>query len=599
MPVPMGDAKLSIGAGGLPELGKDMVNKLSTRRHRLQFVVSLFLLMATIAVFWQVRGHDFVSYDDNLYVTQNPHVQSGLTADSVIWAFTSGQASNWHPLTWLSHMLDYELYGLDPKGHHLTNLLLHAANTALLFLVLSWMTDALWEPAAVAALFALHPLHIESVAWVAERKDVLSTFFWIITMFAYVRYVRSPGYRSYLLLVLVFALGLMAKPMLVTLPFVLLLLDYWPLRRLSIGVSSSNNNLKRPWRLIREKIPLLTLAAGSCLVTLLVQRAGPALQSLEQFSLQDRLANALVSYVKYMAKMIWPGRLAVYYPHPLDHLPAWQIAGAILLLASMTLLVVRKARSHPYLIVGWLWFLGTLVPVIGIVQVGGQAMADRYTYVPLIGLFISMAWGISSVVTRWPRLKTAVSILTVCVISLLTISTWFELHHWKNSIALFEHALKVTSNNQLAHNNLGLALSKEGRIEEAIEHFSKALLITPQYVHAHINLGNAFKDQGNLKKAEEHYRQALSFVPDDATAKNNLGIVIAMQGRTDEAVALFTEVLRADPDNALAHNNMGIVLAKLGEFDKAIQHFSEALRINPDSASARRNLQQVLTRHGD
>jgi tetratricopeptide (TPR) repeat protein len=323
------------------------------------------------------------------------------------------------------------------------------------------------------------------------------------------------------------------------------------------------------------------------------------LQSLEQFSLQDRLANALVSYVKYMAKMIWPGRLAVYYPHPLDNLPAWQIAGAILLLASMTILVVRKARSHPYLIVGWLWFLGTLVPVIGIVQVGGQAMADRYTYVPLIGLFISMAWGISSVVTRWPRLKAAVSTLTVCVISLLMISTWFQLHHWKNSIVLFEHALNVTSNNQLAHNNLGLALSKAGRIEEAIEHFSKALLITPQYVHAHINMGNALKDQGNLKKAEEHYRQALSFVPDDATAKNNLGIVIAMQGRTDEAVALFSEVLRADPDNALAHNNMGIALAKSGEFDKAIEHFSEALRINPDSASARRNLEQVLTRHGD
>ena len=575
-----------------------MLNKLSTRRHRLQFVVSLFLLMATITVFWQVRDHDFVSYDDNLYVTQNPHVQSGLTEDSIIWAFTSGHASNWHPLTWLSHMLDYELFGLDPKGHHLTNLLLHGANTVLLFLVLSWMTGALWEPAVVAALFALHPLHVESVAWVAERKDLLSTFFWIITMFAYVRYVRNPGHRSYLSLVLVFALGLMAKPMLVTLPLVLLLLDYWPLKRLGIGVSASNNNQNRPWKLIREKTSLLTLAAGSCLVTLLVQRQGTALQSLEQFSLQDRVANALVSYEKYIEQMIWPRRLAVYYPHPLDNLPVWQIAGAILFLACTTILVVRKARPHPYLIVGWLWFLGTLAPVIGIVQVGGQAMADRYTYVPLIGLFISMAWGVSSVVTRWPRLQGAVSTVTVCVISLLTISTWFQLHHWKNSIVLFEHALKVTSNNQLAHNNLGLALSKEGRIEEAVEHFSQALLITPQYVHAHINLANAYKDQGNLKKAEDHYRQALGFVPDDATAKNNLGIVIAMQGRTDEAVALFSEVLRADPDNALAHNNMGIALAKSGEFDKAVEHFSEALRINPDSASARRNLQQVQTRKG-
>jgi tetratricopeptide (TPR) repeat protein len=296
--------------------------------------------------------------------------------------------------------------------------------------------------------------------------------------------------------------------------------------------------------------------------------------------------------------MIWPGRLAVYYPHPLDNLPVWQMAGAILLLACITILVVRKARPHPYLIVGWLWFLGTLVPVIGIVQVGGQAMADRYTYVPLIGLFISIAWGVSSVVTRWPSQKAVVSALTVCVISLLTTSTWFQLRHWKNSMVLFEHALKVTSNNQLAHNNLGLALSKQGRIEEAVEHFSKALRITPQYVHAHINLANALKDQGNLRKAEDHYRQALGFVPDDATAKNNLGIVIAMQGRTDEGVALFSEVLRADPENAMAHNNMGIALAKSGELNRAIEHFSEALRLNPNSASARRNLQQVLTRQG-
>lgn len=575
-----------------------MLNKLSIRRHRLQLVVSVFLLMATIAAFWQVHNHDFVIYDDNLYVTQNPHVQSGLTGESVIWAFISGHASNWHPLTWLSHMLDYELYGLNPKGHHLVNLLLHAANTLLLFLVLSWMTGAFWEPAAVAALFALHPLHVESVAWVAERKDVLSTLFWIIAMFAYVRYVRSPGHSRYLFLVLVFALGLMAKPMLVTLPFVFLLLDYWPLRRLSISVSSNNKSLKRPWSLIREKIPLLTIAAGSCVVTLLVQRLGPAFQSLEQFPLPNRLANALVSYAKYIEKMIWPQRLAVYYPHPMDNLPIWQIVGAIFLLACITILVVRKAKPHPYLIVGWLWFLGTLVPVIGIVQVGGQAMADRYTYVPLIGLFILIAWGISSLVSRWPSQKAVVFILTVCVISLMAISTWFQLRYWKNSVVLFEHALKVTSNNQLAHNNLGLALSKAGRIEEAVEHFSKALFITPQYVHAHINLANAFKDQGNLNKAEDHYRKALGFVPDDATAKNNLGIVIAMQGRTDEAVALFSEVLRADPENALAHNNMGIAWAKFGKFDKAIEHFSEALRINPKSASARRNLQQVLTRQG-
>ena len=560
------------------------------RPHRLELIICLLLIVVTLAAYWQVQNHDFVNYDDSLYVTKNRHVQAGLTWEGVTWAFTSGHASNWHPLTWLSHMLDCEIFGLNPKGHHINNLLFHVANTLLLFLVLRWMTGAFWRPAIVAALFALHPLHVESVAWVAERKDVLSTFFWLLTMFSYVWYVKSPGVKRYSLVVLAFALGLMAKPMLVTLPFVLLLLDYWPLRRLA------TDKVKKNWELVREKLPLFALAAASCIITFLVQQHGPAVQSLEQISLQSRIANALVSYASYIVKIIWPSHLAVYYPHPMDSLLAWQVVGAVFLLVCISIVFFRESERHPYLIVGCLWFLGTLVPVIGIVQVGGQAMADRYTYVPLIGLSICIAWGIASMVAKWTNPKTVLSISTVLVLSVLSICTWLQVRHWRNSITLFEHALTVTANNQLAHNQLGFALSKEGRTKEAIEHYLQALRITPQYVNAHINLGNAFKVQGKLDKAADQYRKALRFVPNQLTAKNNLGIVLAMQGNVEESISLFSQVPRIDPGNVRAHNNMGIALAKQGKFDKAIHHFSEALRIDPESASAQKNLQKVLER---
>lgn len=492
------------------------------RLHRSELAVILFLVLGLLFVFWQVQDHDFVNYDDNLYVTQNRHVQAGLTGEGVIWAFTSMHASNWHPLTWLSHMLDCEIYGLDPKGHHVTNLLLHAANTALLFLVLRWMTGALWRPACVAALFALHPLHVESVAWVAERKDVLSTFFWILTMFAYTWYVKGSSHGRYLLVLLAFALGLMAKSMLVTLPFVLLLLDYWPLRRLSMSVSATNDNRIGLWNVIREKLPLLTLTAGSCLVTFLAQRIGPAVQSLSQISLQARISNALVSYVKYIGKMIWPSRLAIFYPHPLNSLPVWQIAGATLLLLCITILILQKTGRYPYLTVGWLWFLGTLVPVVGIVQVGGQAMADRYTYVPLIGLFICITWAISSLVAEWSHQKVVVSILVVVAFSALATRTWFQLRHWENSIALSKHALDVTANNYLAHNNLGVELVGQRKYEEAIDHYYEALRIQPGYAEAHNNLGVALAYSGRLQEAIEHIFTALRIRPEYADAHQNL-----------------------------------------------------------------------------
>ncbi len=572
---------------------------MTDRSHQLLLLSSicLFLTTITLCVYWQVRTHDFVNYDDNGYVTSNRHVRSGLTWENVGWAFTSGDMSNWHPLTWLSHMLDCEMYGLDPKGHHLTNLFFHVANTILLFLVLTRMTSAVWRPALVAALFAVHPLHVESVAWVAERKDVLSGFFCMIAMLAYAWYTERPGPWRYLVVWLSFALGLMAKPMLVTLPFVLLLLDYWPLSRL--GLSSTRDNLKKAWKRVREKLPLFALALASCIVTFLVQRHGPAVQSLEQISFQSRIANALVAYVGYMVKMIRPSHLAVYYPHPMNSLPAWQVVGATLVLISISIVTFRQMRSRPYLIVGWLWYLGMLVPVIGILQVGGQAMADRYTYLPMIGLFISVTWGVSGMIPRWAGHKVVLSVATGLLVLALALSAWFQAHYWRNSETLFEHALQVTANNQLAHNQLGLALSRQGRTDEAIGHFLEALRITPQYVNAHINLGNAFKDQGKLSMAVSEYQKALHFVANHITARNNLGIVFAMQGDIEKAVALFSGVLKLDPNNTRALNNMGIALAKQGKFDKAIQHFSKALRIDPESASARKNLEQALIRQGN
>jgi Tfp pilus assembly protein PilF len=565
------------------------------KRHELW--VCLILVVTTLVAYWQVQHHGFVNYDDTQYVTNNPSVQDGLTVEGIIWAFTTGHVSNWHPLTWLSHMLDCHLYGLSPGGHHLTNVLFHIANTVLLFFVFRFMTGALWRPAIVAALFALHPLHVESVAWVAERKDVLSTLFWLLTMFAYAWYVKRPGV-SKCLVVITFALGLMAKPMLVTLPFVLLLIDYWPLRRFGVGVPSMGNSGKGRWNLVWEKWPLFLISAGSSIVTFLVQQRGLAVQPLELIPMGSRLANAVVSYASYIWKMVWPARLSVYYPHPLDSLTKWQILGAALLLVSISAVVLREIKRRPYLIVGWLWFLGTLVPVIGIVQVGGQAMADRYTYVPMIGLFIALTWGASDIVTVWPKTRSFLGVAVAVIISILAVRTSFQVRHWKNTTSLFGHALQVTIGNQLAHNQLGLALLKDGNTDEAIKHFSEALRITPQYVNAHVNLGNAFKDKEDFNRAAQQYRRALSFAPGHATARNNLGILMARQGRTEEAVAHFSQVLQRDPNNARTHNNMGIVLAKQGKLDDAIVHFSQVLRVDPNHVEAHYNLGIALARKG-
>ncbi len=577
------------------------INNNDVHSQRLVRLVYLLLIFATLVVFHRLPTHDFINLDDNLLVYENPHVLAGLSKEGTIWAFTQYHAEYWHPVTWLSHMLDCQLFGLRPGLHHLTSLLFHLANCALLLLILKKMTGALWRSAFVTALFAIHPLHVESVAWVAERKDVLSAFFWFLTIWAYVRYAEQPGPRRYLLVLLFFGLGLMTKPMVVTLPFVLLLLDYWPLGRLHVLNVRTESDLDIPgaslFRLLWEKIPLFVLTAVTIVATVMVQDKVGALKSLEAFPLQSRIANGLVSYVSYMAKMIWPHHLAVYYPYP-DTIPLWQVVGAGLLLICVSAMVLKGAKNRPYLAVGWFWYLGTLVPVIGLVQVGSQAMADRYTYLSLIGLFIMIAWGVPSIVADWRHEKTVVAIASAILLLGCMVGTWLQVGHWKNSITLFQHTVRVTSDNHFAHNNLGVALAREGRLAEATYHYSQALRIQPDRAEVHNNLGNALAAQGSVDRAVDHYYQALAIDSNNARAYNNLGNLLANQGKKEEAINHYNEALRLEPDYVGAHYNLGTALAEQGRTEQAIKHVTEALRLMPYWAGAHNNLGVLLERRG-
>jgi Tfp pilus assembly protein PilF len=574
-------------------------------------VLCLLLLAITLAVYGQVVKHDFVSLDDDIYLTENYYVLAGLTTAGIVWAFSFTDSPYWHPLTWLSHMLDCQLYGLSPSMHHLTNVVLHLANTLLLFLVFYRMTGALWRSCFVAALFALHPLNVESVAWVSERKNLLSTFFWLLTMVFYVRYSKKPCLARYVLVVSIFALGLMAKPMLVTLPFVLLLLDYWPLGRFPFQqVDSDTRTEAAPAtipvfqktisvNLVLEKVPLLILSVlSSFLTSLSVQRSGIVI-STTLVPMKLRIANAIVSYARYIGKLIWPQDLAVFYPYP-STVPLWQSVGAGLLLAGISFLVIRAWRKLPYLCIGWLWYLGTLIPAIGLVQAGQwPAMADRFTYVPAIGLFVMLAWLIPHVLTKWRYRKTGLVLAAGALLAVLLLLTRAQLNRWSNTITLFEHTLKVTENNYLAHNNLGNALARQGKLKQAKDNYVKALRINPTFPRAHNNLANVLARQGKSQEAIAHYTKALEIKPNFPKAHNNLGNVLARQGKNQEAIVHYTKALQIKPDFAGAHNNLGNILQGQGKIDEAVFHFSRALELKPDFAEAHFNLGNALARQGN
>ena len=520
------------------------MDKTSGKYHSV--LIYVILALGTAGVFWQVRNCDFVGFDDDDYVAKNDHVKSGLTVEGTVWAFTTNHSANWHPLTWLSHMLDCQLFDLHAGRHHLTNLFLHIANTLLLFAVLKRMTGAVWRSAFVAAAFAVHPLHVESVAWIAERKDILSTLFWMLTIGAYARYTERQGRGWYVLTLAAFALGLMAKPMLVTLPFVLLLLDYWPLGRFEFGEKLKTTKWPDLYRLIVEKIPLFALSAVSCAVTVLVQHSYGAVASLSKLPIEARVLNAFIAYLKYIEKTFWPSRLAVYYPFPRFLSLVLGVAAAVLLLVTMRWIIVLS-RKHKYLPVGWLWYIGTLVPVIGVVQVGGQAWANRYSYIPLIGLFIIIAWAVPELLAKLPYRKIILGISAVTAISALSVCTYHQLGYWQNKITLFNRVVEVTEDNY----------------------------------YAHLMLAGAFRSQGQLNEAIEHYEQALRIKPSLIDTQNAIGLALVAQHRYSEAIGHYNEALRINPDYFEAHINIAVALSYQGNFDKAWQHYNQALQIRP------------------
>ena len=543
------------------------------------------LVVLTWAAFSGVLHNSFVNYDDDVYVTGNAHVLDGLDGKSVSWAFTTFDAANWHPITWLSHMLDVQVFGLDAGRHHLVSLLLHAANAVLLFLVLLRMTGAHWRSAFVAGLFAVHPLHVESVAWIAERKDLLSTLFWLLTVAAWLRFVPSKTAAAYALVLALFALGLMAKPMLVTLPLTLMLMDVWPLKR-----------AMRP-TLWQEKVPLFAMSAASAIITFVAQRSGGAMRSLSGLAFFARAGNAAESYVWYLAKTVWPTSLACFYPHP-GTIRLGPAIGASLLIVGVTALAARLRNRAPYLAFGWAWYLVTLVPVIGLVQVGAQAAADRYTYVPLVGPFVAVAWGLAELVEAHPPVRLAVAGLCAACVAALVPVTRTSVGYWHDNVSLFTRALAVTSNNGLAHNNLGLALAGQGLTDQAIAHYREALWIHPDYVEARSNLGAALHQLGRDAEAAEELKAALAIDPKSVEAQVNLGNAMAGIGRPDEAIERYREALRLRPGNAEAQRNLGVMLDRIGRHDEAILELERAVRLRPGDPSARLGYGNALAAAG-
>jgi tetratricopeptide (TPR) repeat protein len=574
--------------------------------------VCISLLVAVALVFGQTIGHGFVNFDDDRFVYENPHVTSGLTGHGIIWALTD-HGFQWRPLTWVSHMIDWQLYGPHAGGHHATNMLLHAATTVLLFLLFWRMTGRVWPSALVAVLFAIHPLRIESVAWVTERKDVLSGLFFVLTLGAYVDYVRQPfSVERYLTVAVFFALGLLSKSMLVTLPLLLLLLDYWPLGRLSdrsnLGLTPPRGNggallrgtrflevalgrFSFPGRLLLEKLPLFALVAASCAMT--VWSHAKAVAPIDRVPVPWRLGNALVSYVVYLRQFFYPANLAVLYPTADLDLPLWKVGGAALILAAITAAAWFARRKYPYFLVGWLWYVGMLVPVIGLLQFGVFTHANRFTYLPQIGIYVALAWGAADVCRSWSS-RSVCGIASALMLTVLIGCAWRQASFWRDSETLWTHTLACTSQNKLAHNNLGNFLADQERLAEAVAHYRQALEIDPNYIDAHFNLGTALFGQGQYDQAIVEYRQALKVQPDFVLAHNSLGEALARQGRLDEAIAHYRKALEIQPDFILALNNLGQVLARRGQPEEAIAQYHKVLKIHPDYLETLKNLAWLL-----
>jgi tetratricopeptide (TPR) repeat protein len=586
------------------------------RTRSITIIIYLFLAGISLAVFAQTIRYEFVNFDDDLYVYNAPGIETGLTIKGIGLAFTSQHARNWHPLTTLSHMLDCQLYGLNAGGHHATNIILHTIAVLLLFQVLQQMTGAVWKSTIVAALFAVHPLHVESVAWVSERKDVLSAVFFLLMLGAYGRYARAPSITRYLAVVLLFAAGLMSKPMLVSAPIVLLLLDYWPLRRfeqpfLTTGkakIAQFDNQGHIIRRLLLEKIPLLILSAGACIVTFILQKR--AAGAIPPLPLLWRVQNAFASYAIYVWKTLWPTDLAVFYPHPNDTLAIWEVISAIVLLLAITASAIVFRSQRPYLFTGWFWYLVMLVPVIGIIQVGEQGHADRYTYLPHIGLFLLAVWLAADVIgVRRSRSQFAVAAaVAIAIIAALAWRTFIQTSNWRNSETLWTHALAVSPDNDVAHNNLGYLCAGRGELDKAISHFESAARIRSGKRDAHYDLGSAFVQmnladdlarKGRSDEAMVHYEEAIRLQPNYADAYYNRGNVLYAKGRIDEAIADFEKTLQIQPNDADAHTGLGNALLRKGALKEAVAHYNQAMALAPEDPHSRSNLAWVLATSSD
>jgi protein O-mannosyl-transferase len=579
----------------------------------MKITICIFLALSTFSVYFQVQDHEFLNYDDDIYITENVNLKSGLTAKSIKNVFSKLEFGAWLPITSLSYLLDYQLYGLNPRGYLLTNLFFHIVNSLLLFIIFLRMTGAIWQSAFVAVMFALHPLNVESVAWVAERKNVLSTFFWLLTIWTYIRYAEKSTISRYSLVFLFFALGLMSKPMLVTLPFVLLLFDYWPLGRFKLGQREREFKIvqkdkyvdceKNASKLVLEKLPLLILSALFSITNLIhLEKNDGVPAAQDPVPILTILTNVMISYFEYLWKMLWPKGLAILYAHPENTLAVWKgvLCGiALLVITTISIKLIRKA---PYFVIGWFWYLGTLIPVIGFITIGPHLIADRYTYLPLIGIFVIIAWGVPDLLKKWHYKKNVLKVSAGILILTLMLITWIQVSHWKSSITVFTHAVKVTDkkypNFAIAHNNLGSALfnnhSTPKNVEEAISHYKKAIKLKPDYPEAHSNLGAVAFYQNRFDEAISHYKKAIKLNPDYAEAYNSLGLVFLSVGEMVEAVSHYKKAIKLNPDYAEAHSNLGDMMFAEGKNKIAISLYRTAIKLKPDFYEAHNNLGNAL-----